>query len=122
MSKRGSQDIIDQGDYLEDGFDPSSLTVVYLRAILQNHDVNFPSNAAKGQLVKLFRENIVPNARKYKKIRRANAAIPSDASDILDGTTGEPLEVCTELRVRHAVHAEVDSLPLEKGESHVIRR
>lgn len=92
MSKLSSQDVIDRGNYLETGFDPSTLTVIYLRAILQNHDVGFPSNASKAQLIKAFQENIVPNAKKYKKARTQNAAIPSDASDILDGETGEPLE------------------------------
>lgn len=97
MSKLSSQDVIDLGNYLEPGFDPKTLTVAYLRAILQNHDVNFPSNAVKAQLIKAFEENIVPNASKYKRIRRDNAAIPSDASDIFDGATGEPLEVCASI-------------------------
>ena len=94
MSKLSSQDVIDRGDYLEPGFEPLNLTVVYLRAILQNHDVRVASNASKAQLVKAFQENIVPNAAKYKRARRDIAAIPSDASDIFDGATGEPLEVC----------------------------
>ena len=110
MSKLSSQDVIERGDYLETGFDPSSLTVVYLRAILQYHDVSFPSNAVKGQLIKLFQENIVPNARKYKKVHRNNAAMPSDGSDIVD-VSSSGLEVCGELHVWHAAHLNFSKLP-----------
>jgi hypothetical protein len=93
MSKLTSQEIIDRGDYLEPNFDPSTLLVANLRAVLQNHDVKFPANASKALLIQAFEENIAPNAKKYKKIRQANAAIRSDASDILDGETGNYLEV-----------------------------
>ncbi|CAG8693436.1 14294_t:CDS:2, partial [Acaulospora colombiana] len=93
MSKPTSQDIIDRGDYLEPNFDASSLLVANLRAVLQHHDVSFPANASKASLIQAFEDNIVPNAKKYRRIRQANAAIRSDASDILDGETGNYLEV-----------------------------
>ncbi|PVG02588.1 hypothetical protein CPB86DRAFT_696848 [Serendipita vermifera] len=92
MSKLTSQEIIDRGDYLEPNFDASSLLVANLRAILQHHDVSFAANASKAALIQAFEDNIVPNAKKYKRIRQANAAIRSDASDILDGETGNYLE------------------------------
>lgn len=92
MSKLTSQEVIDRGDYLEPEFDPSTLLVVHLRAILQNHDVKYAANATKAQLIKLFNQYVVPNAGRYKQARRDTAAIKSDASDIVDGSTGEYLE------------------------------
>jgi hypothetical protein len=93
MSKVTSQDVIDEGAYLEPGFKPASLLVPHLRAVLQNHDVPYPATASKAQLINLFNEHIAPNAEKFKKARRVNAAIPSDASDIMDGETGAYIEV-----------------------------
>lgn len=99
MSKLTSQEVIDKGDYLEPNFDPTSLTVVHLRAVLLNHGVTFASSSNKGQLVQLFNTHIRANAPKLQKARTKTAAIPSDASDILDGETGEFLEVCGTVRL-----------------------
>lgn len=93
MSKPTSQDIIDSGSYLEPYFDPSTLLVANLRAILQHHDIQFPANATKAVLIKHFSENIAPNAQELKRQKKAAAGIPSDASDILDAESGEFLEV-----------------------------
>lgn len=93
MSKLTSQEVIDRGEYLDPGFEPSSLLVVHLRAILTNHDVKYPTNATKAQLIRLFNDNIVPNAGEYRRLRQDVAAVKSDASDIVDGATGEYLEV-----------------------------
>lgn len=94
MSKLTTQEVIDRGDYLNPGFEPSTLLVVQLRGILANHDVKFPASAPKAQLIRLFNDYIVPNATQYRQMRRDSAAVRSDASDIVDGATGEYLEVC----------------------------
>jgi hypothetical protein len=93
MSKPTSQEIIDSGSYFEPFFDPSTLLVANLRAILQHHDIQFPANATKPVLIKCFNEKIAPNAQGLKRHKKAAAGIPSDASDILDAETGEYLEV-----------------------------
>lgn len=97
MSKLTSQEIIDEGAYLEPGFKPASLLVPHLRAVLQNHNVPYPASASKTQLINLFNDHIVPNARKYQKMRKDAAAVISDASDIMDGETGNYLEVSSSL-------------------------
>lgn len=61
---------MDDLDYLEPGFDPNSLTVPKLRNVLVMHDVTYPSNAKKPQLVQLFNEEVVPQARKLLSARR----------------------------------------------------
>ncbi|CAG7846469.1 SubName: Full=Uncharacterized protein {ECO:0000313/EMBL:CCA66908.1} [Serendipita indica DSM 11827] len=102
--KLTSQDIIDRGEYLEPDFDPSTLTIAHLHAVLANHDVKHPTNAKKPGLIKLFQENIAPNARKYKKEREMIASIRSDGSDIYDVGTGSLIEfVSQESPVRKRV-------------------
>ena len=54
----------DDGDYLQPGFEPSSLTVPRLRSILVAHAIPYPSGAKKPQLVEIFMENVVPQAPK----------------------------------------------------------
>ena len=93
MSKPTSQEIIDSGSYLEPFFDPSTLLVANLRAILQHHSIRFPANATKPVLIKHFAEHIAPNAQELKRQKKTADGIPSDASDIVDAETGEYLEV-----------------------------
>ncbi|KAM9930771.1 hypothetical protein OXX80_009286 [Metschnikowia pulcherrima] len=56
-------------EYLQDGFDPSTLKVANLRGILFNNGVSYPSNAKKSELVDLFHEKITkkPKSSKAKK-------------------------------------------------------
>lgn len=63
---------MDEQAYLEPGFDPSSLTIPRLRSILVAHNVNYPSSAKKGQLIDLFNDHVLPQAR---KLRNANARV-----------------------------------------------
>lgn len=54
-------------EYLEPGFDPSSLTVPKLRSLLVQHSINYPSSAKKGELIDLFNQHIAPQAKKIKQ-------------------------------------------------------
>ena len=56
-------------DYLQTGFDPSSLTVPRLRSILVAHAVEYPSGAKKPQLVQIFTDNVLPQSRKILAAR-----------------------------------------------------
>ncbi|KAG7660830.1 uncharacterized protein J8A68_005647 [[Candida] subhashii] len=49
-------------EHLQEGFDPKSLKVAQLRNILNLHNIEYPSNAKKQQLVDLFHENITPKS------------------------------------------------------------
>ncbi|TKA77771.1 hypothetical protein B0A55_04680 [Friedmanniomyces simplex] len=72
---------MDEQAYLEPGFEPGSLTMPRLRSILVAHNINYPSSAKKGQLVDLFNENVLPQAR---KIRTANARVKRTSRGIED--------------------------------------
>jgi hypothetical protein len=68
-------------DYLQAGFDPSSLTVPRLRSILVTYNVNYPATAKKPQLIELFNENVVPQS---KKILRERARAKRSSMGIVD--------------------------------------
>ncbi|ORY65803.1 Man1-Src1p-C-terminal domain-containing protein [Pseudomassariella vexata] len=51
-------------DYLQPGFEPTSLTMPRLRSILVAHNIHYPSTAKKAQLVEIFNDNVVPQSRK----------------------------------------------------------
>lgn len=80
----------DSLDYLQTGFDPSSLTVPRLRSILVSHDIAYPSGAKKPQLVEIFTDNVLPRSRKIlsarARARRTSRGI-TDA-DSQDSTVG----------------------------------
>ncbi|KAK3698802.1 inner nuclear membrane protein enriched at telomere/subtelomere region [Vermiconidia calcicola] len=63
---------MDNEAYLEPGFDPSTFTVPQLRSVLVAHSVNYPSSAKKNQLIELFNDNVLSQAR---KLRTANARV-----------------------------------------------
>ncbi|KAK3074917.1 inner nuclear membrane protein enriched at telomere/subtelomere region [Teratosphaeriaceae sp. CCFEE 6253] len=72
---------MDEQAYLEPGFDPAGLTMPRLRSILVAHNINYPSSAKKGQLVDLFNQHVLPQAR---KIRTANARVKRTSRGIED--------------------------------------
>lgn len=55
--------------YLSSSFDPASLTVPKLRAILVEHDISYPASAKKPQLIDIFVQELVPRARKIRTAR-----------------------------------------------------
>jgi hypothetical protein len=56
-------------DYLQTGFDSTSLTVPRLRSILVQYNIPYPSNAKKPQLVEIFEANVLPQSRKILSAR-----------------------------------------------------
>lgn len=56
----------DMDDYLEEGWDPRSVTMPRLRSILVTHNVDFPSTAKKAQLVQLVEDEVLPKAPKLR--------------------------------------------------------
>jgi hypothetical protein len=73
-------------DYLQDGFDPWSLTVPRLRSILVTHNIQYPSAAKKPQLVEIFIEQVVPQSR---KILNARARVKRMSRGIVDADSQE---------------------------------
>jgi hypothetical protein len=91
MSRPTSSEIIESGKYLEDDFDPMSLTIPHLTAILSFHNINRPSGGGKGKLVQTFKDEIYPKRLQYLEQRRVMDASEASAHGISDGMTGEPL-------------------------------
>lgn len=59
----------DVDDYLQEGFDPRTVTVPRLRSILVTHNVDYPSTAKKGQLVELVNDHVLSQAAKLRAQR-----------------------------------------------------
>ena len=56
----------DVDDYLQEGFNPRSVTMPRLRSILVTHGVDYPSTAKKAQLVQLVEDKVLPQAPKLR--------------------------------------------------------
>ncbi|KAK0102531.1 inner nuclear membrane protein enriched at telomere/subtelomere region [Cadophora gregata] len=80
----------DSLDYLQTGFEPSTLTVPRLRSILVSHDIAYPSGAKKPQLIEIFTNEVLPQSKKIlserARARRTSRGI-TDA-DSQDSTIG----------------------------------
>ncbi|KAM3473898.1 hypothetical protein MY5147_004563 [Beauveria neobassiana] len=59
----------DSDDYLQDGFNPRSVTIPRLRSILVTHNIDYPSTAKKTQLVALVEEHVLPQVPKLRAQR-----------------------------------------------------
>lgn len=59
----------DAEDYLQDGFDPRSVTIPRLRSILVTHGIDYPSTAKKTQLVALVEEHVLPQVPRLRAQR-----------------------------------------------------
>ena len=81
----------DSLSYLAPGFDPASLTAPRLRSILLEHDIDYPASAKKSQLVDLFNQHLLPQARKllreHSRVKRSSKGIedvPSSQASTVD--------------------------------------
>ena len=64
-----SHHTMDEMEYLQPSFDPSSLTMPRLRNILMTHNIQHPASAKKAQLVDAFNQDLKPQARKLLSAR-----------------------------------------------------
>ncbi len=83
-------------EYLSPSFDPTSLTVPRLRAILVSHDISYPASAKKSQLIDIFDRELVPRSRKIlaarsrtKRTSRGITNMPSSQEHAVDGDEGD---------------------------------
>lgn len=71
-------------EYLQPGFDAKSLTIPRLRSVLVAHNVNYPANAKKAQLVELFDAQVRPQAKRIldqrAKAKRSSMGISNAES------------------------------------------
>jgi hypothetical protein len=82
-------------DYLQKGFEPSSLTVPRLRSILVAHNIPYPSAAKKPQLIEIFTDSVLPQSRKIlaerSRARRTSRGITDADSQASTVTVEEEL-------------------------------
>lgn len=87
----------DSLDYLQPGFDAKSLTIPRLRSALVAHNVNYPANAKKAQLVEIFEEQLRPQAKKIldqrAKAKRSSRGISDAESSQSSNPFNEPEEL-----------------------------
>lgn len=83
-------------EYLSPTFDPASLTVPRLRAILVSHDIQYPSSAKKPQLIDIFTQELVPRSRKIlaarsrtKRTSKGITDMPSSQEGTVNGDDDE---------------------------------
>lgn len=89
-------------EYLQPGFDPTTLKVAELRGILLEHNVDYPSSAKKAQLIDLFTQHVAPKARRILNARSRVKASGRGIIDVVPGTT-PPVEAIPRRRSsRHA--------------------
>ncbi|KAI5838346.1 Man1-Src1p-C-terminal domain-containing protein [Morchella snyderi] len=90
-----------ENDYLQPGFDPATLKVQQLRQILLEHNIDFPSNPKKAQLVELFTQHVAPKAR---TILNARSRVKPSSRGIVDvGRDNTPsIEATPRRSSRHA--------------------
>lgn len=86
----------DELDYLQQGFDASSLTMARIRSILVQHNIDYPSNAKKGQLVEIFNNDLVPQARKILHERARAKRTSRGIIDVESSTDTSTQESTTE--------------------------
>lgn len=79
-------------DYLSPSFNPSSLTVPRLRAILVSHDISYPASAKKSQLIEIFTDQLLPRSRKIlaarartKRTSKGITDMPSSQESTVNG-------------------------------------
>ncbi|KAK1600733.1 Man1-Src1p-C-terminal domain-containing protein [Colletotrichum navitas] len=77
---------MDDYEYLQPGFDPKSLTVPRLRSILVAHEVQYPATAKKPQLIQLFEDEVLPQA---KKILAKQARAKRSSKGIVDAGSSQ---------------------------------
>lgn len=81
--------MLDPNEYLKDDFDVSKLTVPNLRSILVEHNIDFPSNSTKPDLIKFFNNEVKPNSNKI--LKKYNNIKPS-SKNIIDMTENKYIE------------------------------
>lgn len=82
--------------YLEDGVEPSKITVPELRSILLKHGVQYPSSAKKPALLELFTSYVLPQASKLQRAAartvRSTRGITDVPSSTASTTTSEDMD------------------------------
>ncbi|KAJ2082566.1 inner nuclear membrane protein enriched at telomere/subtelomere region [Coemansia sp. RSA 988] len=68
--------------YLEAGFDSQTLKMSTIRNILVKHNVEYPSNAKKGELLDILQTSVLDRATKLRKEAKKQKRVKGDGRDI----------------------------------------
>jgi hypothetical protein len=99
MSRLSAAQVIGLGEYLDDDFDPSTLTIPQLLGVFGFHNVKYPTPHTKAKLIQVFNDEIKANNRKLKNQRLARESSVASDNGIRDGVTGLPLSQVIEALV-----------------------
>lgn len=91
MSRPTTTQLIEQGNYLQPDFDPSTLTIPHIIGILAYHQIKYPSQANKAALIKIFNNEIKANHAVLLRQRIIKQEISASDNGIIDGVTGIPI-------------------------------
>ncbi|KIY50896.1 hypothetical protein FISHEDRAFT_38542 [Fistulina hepatica ATCC 64428] len=107
-------DVIADGRYIEDGFDPHLLTIPQLLGIFGYHDLRYPVPYTKGKLVDFYNEEFRPLVKQFRKERRRKNAGPPSDNGIINGLTGEPLRPPTPVQPVRRSSRRISRAPTEE--------
>jgi HeH/LEM domain len=96
-----SAQVIALGEYLNNDFDPTALTVSQLLGVFGFHNIKYPTPYTKTKLVDLFNEEIKPKAAKFKREKLKKERSQASDDGITDGLTGMPL---SQVAPEHHLH------------------
>lgn len=82
----------DSLDYLQPDFEAKSLTIPRLRSVLVAHNVTYPANAKKAQLVEIFEQNVRPQAKKILDQRARAKRSSKGIFDAESQDSGNPFD------------------------------
>ena len=91
MSRPTTSQIIASGDYLQPEFDAKSLTIPHLIGIFAYHQVSYPSQPKKAELLEVFEKEIKKKGKTLMKQRLERQETLASEDGIVDGMTGAPI-------------------------------
>ncbi|KAJ7692541.1 hypothetical protein B0H17DRAFT_1133020 [Mycena rosella] len=78
--------VIDEGEYLQDGFQPERLTIPDLRGVLTFHDPSTDVAGRKPVLLALFKTHITDRRSKLLEKREAEKRVKPSSDNVIDVT------------------------------------
>lgn len=84
-------EVIEQGDYLNDSFDPNKLNVAIIRGIFFQHGITVSGPQSKKAFLQTWEEQFRPRLAEFRRAREGAKRQQPSNEGILDGVTGQRL-------------------------------
>ncbi|KAF7372119.1 hypothetical protein MVEN_00070700 [Mycena venus] len=107
-----TSDVIQNGKYLDQDFDPTSLNKPVLAGVLYFHNVAVPPACSKPKLLTLFNTHIKKKRDQLQKYHEAIQKVEPSSEGIIDGITGERV---TSVKSNNLVDFEKPRQPVVTG-------